>query len=230
MDFRPTEEQVLLRRSVREFAETEIRPHVREWDQDQHFPIELMPKLAALGLLGIQFPDQYGGAAMSGIDYCICIEELARVDPGVALSVAAHNGLCSAHIAMFGTEAQKRKYLVPLARGEKIGAWGLTESTSGSDAAGMRTTAVRAGACWVLNGSKTFTTHGRVGDILVAMAVTDRNARSKGISAFILEKGTAGLSPGRKEDKLGMRASETSEVLFDECEIPADQLLGKERH
>ena len=228
MDFRPTEEQVLLRRSVREFAETEIRPHVREWDQDQHFPIELMPKLAALGLLGIQFPEQYGGAAMSAIDYCICIEELARVDPAVALSVAAHNGLCSSHISLFGTEAQKQRYLVPLVRGEKIGAWGLTEPTSGSDAAGMRTTATRAGTCWVLNGSKTFTTHGRVGDVAVVMAVTDRTAGAKGISAFIVEKGTPGLAPGKKEDKLGMRASDTSEMIFENCRLPADQLLGDE--
>ena len=173
MDFRPTEEQVLLRRTVREFADTEIRPHVREWDEQQHFPRELMTKLAALGLLGIQYPEQYGGAAMSAIDYCICIEELARVDPAVSLSVAAHNGLCSAHIFLFGTEEQKQKYLAPLARGERIGGWGLTESTSGSDAAGMRTTATRAGACWVLNGSKTFTTHGRVCDTMVVMAVTD---------------------------------------------------------
>jgi alkylation response protein AidB-like acyl-CoA dehydrogenase len=228
MDFRPTEEQVLLRRSVRAFAETEIGPHVREWDQDSHFPIELMPKLAALGLLGIQLPEQYGGAAMSAIDYCICIEELARVDPSVALSVAAHNGLCSSHISLVGTEAQKQRYLAPLARGEKIGAWGLTESTSGSDAAGMRTAAARAGTCWVLNGSKTFTTHGRVGDIMVVMAVTDRAAGPKGISAFIVEKGTPGMTPGKKEDKLGMRASDTSEVLFDNCRIPADQLLGDE--
>jgi len=228
VDFRPTEEQALLRRTVREFAETEIRPHVREWDESQHFPIELMPKLAALGLLGIQFPEEYGGAAMSAIEYCICLEELARVDPGIALSVAAHNGLCSAHIFLFGTEAQKRKYLVPLARGEKIGAWGLTESTSGSDAAGMRTAAARAGDCWVLNGSKTFTTHGRVGDTMVVMAVTDRAAGTKGISAFIVEKGTPGMTPGKKEDKLGMRASDTSEVLFENCRIPADQLLGGE--
>src|SRR6266851_460535 len=154
MDFRLSEEQDLLRRSVREFAETEIRPHVREWDQAQHFPIELMPKLAALGLLGIQVPEQYGGAAMSAIDYCICIEELARVDPGVALSVAAHNGLCASHIFLFGNEAQKETFLAPLVRGAKLGAWGLTESTSGSDAAGMRTTATRAGGCWVINGSK----------------------------------------------------------------------------
>src|SRR3977135_4277725 len=143
MDFRLSEEQDLLRRSVREFAETEIRPHVRAWDRDQHFPIELMPKLAALGLLGIQFPEQYGGAGMTALDYCICIEELARVDPAVALSVAAHNGLCAGHIALAGTERQKQLYLLPLARGGKIGAWGLTESTSGSDAAAMRTTAVK---------------------------------------------------------------------------------------
>jgi alkylation response protein AidB-like acyl-CoA dehydrogenase len=228
MDFRPTEEQALLRRTVREFAETEIRPHVREWDHDQHFPSELMPKLAALGLLGIQFPEQYGGAAMSAIDYCICIEELARVDPGVALSVAAHNGLCSSHIFLFGTEAQKQTFLTPLARGEKVGAWGLTESTSGSDAAGMRTTATRAGHCWVLNGSKTFTTHGRAGQVMIVMAVTDRAAGSKGISAFIVEHGTPGMTPGKKEDKLGMRASDTSEVLFDNCRVPSEQLLGAE--
>ena len=228
MDFRPTEEQELLRRTVREFAETEIRPHVREWDRDQHFPLELMPKLAALGLLGIQCPEQYGGASMSAVDYCICIEELSRVDPGIALSVAAHNGLCSAHILLFATEAQKRRFLVPLARGEKIGAWGLTESTSGSDAAGMRTTAAREGDEWVINGSKTFTTHGRVCDVMVVMAVTDRAAGTKGISAFVVEKGTAGMTPGKKEDKLGMRASDTSEVLFDACRIPADRLLGAE--
>ena len=228
MDFRLTEEQELLRRSVREFAETEIRPHVMEWDQAQHFPSELVPQLASLGLLGIQIPEKYGGAGMSAIDYCICIEELARVDPSVALSVAAHNGLCSAHILLFGTEEQKHTYLVPLARGEKIGAWGLTESTSGSDAASMRTTATRSGGCWVLNGSKTFTTHGRVGDVLVAMAVTNRAEGSKGISAFIIDKGTSGMAAGKKEDKLGMRASETSEVLFENCSIPARQRLGEE--
>src|SRR5437764_6338611 len=228
MDFRETEEQTLLRRSVRELAETEIRPHVREWDDAQHFPAEIMPKLAALGLLGIQIPDEYGGAAMSAVDYCICIEELARVDPGLALSIAAHNGLCASHIFMFGSEPQKQRYLAPLAGGQKIGAWGLTESTSGSDAAGMRTTAVRAGACWVLNGSKTFTTHGRVCDVMVVMAVTNRAAGTKGISAFIVEKGTPGFAPGKKEDKLGMRASDTSEVLFDNCRIPAEQLLGDE--
>jgi len=228
MDFRPTDDQVLLRRTVREFADIEMRPHVREWDEAQHFPVELVPKLASLGLMGIQFDERYGGAGMSAIDYCICIEELARVDPGVALSVAAHNGLCAAHINLFGTEEQKRTYLTPLARGEKIGAWGLTESTSGSDAAGMRTAAVRQGSCWVLNGSKTFITHGRVGQVMVVMASTDRALGSKGISAFIVEHGTPGMSAGKKEDKLGMRASDTSEVLFENCRIPADRLLGAE--
>jgi alkylation response protein AidB-like acyl-CoA dehydrogenase len=228
MDFRPTDEQVLLRRTVREFAEIEIRPHVREWDEAQHFPSELVPKLAALGLMGIQFDEQYGGAAMSAIDYCICLEELARVDPGVALSIAAHNGLCSAHINLFGTEQQKRTFLTPLARGEKVGAWGLTESTSGSDAAGMRTTATRQGSCWALNGAKTFITHGRVGNVMVVMAVTNRALGTKGISAFIVEHGTPGMSAGKKEDKLGMRASDNSEVLFEDCRIPADRLLGEE--
>ncbi len=226
MDFRLTDEQRLLGKGVREFAETELRPHVREWDAAQHFPSEVMPSLAALGLLGIQIPEAYGGAGLSALDYCICIEELARVDPGVALSVAAHNGLCSAHIFMFGNEDQKQRFLVPLARGQTIGAWALTESTSGSDAAGMRTSAVRTGDGWVLNGAKTFTTHGRVGDVIVVMAVTDREAGRKGISAFIVDRGAVGLRAGKKEDKLGMRASDTSEVLFDDCRVPADRLLG----
>jgi alkylation response protein AidB-like acyl-CoA dehydrogenase len=228
MDFRLTDDQHVLRRSVREFAETEVRPHVREWDEAQHFPVELIPPLGSLGLMGIQIPEAYGGAGMSAIDYCICIEELARVEPSLALSVAAHNGLCSAHIFMFGDESQKQRFLVPLARGEKIGAWGLTESTSGSDASRMRTSATRAAGSWSLTGSKTFTTHGRVGQVMVVMAVTDSNAGSKGISAFILEHGTPGMTPGKKEDKLGMRASDTSEVLFDNCRVPEDQLLGEE--
>src|SRR4051794_23015271 len=185
MDFRPSDDQVMLRRSVREFAETEIRPHVREWDESQHFPAELIPSLAALGLMGIQFPEQYGGAAMSSIDYCIFIEELARVDPAVALTVAAHNGLCASHIFMFGTDAQKERWLAPLARGEKLGAWGLTESTSGSDAVGMRTAATRTSAGWSITGSKTFITHGRTGQVMVVMAITERDAGSRGISAFI---------------------------------------------
>ncbi len=228
IDFRPTEEQALLRRSIREFAESEIRPHVMEWDEAQHFPLELVPKLAALGLMGIQFPEEYGGAGMSAVDYCICIEELARVCPAVSLSVAAHNGLGAAHIYLFGTEAQKQKYLVPLATGEQLAAWGLTEPQSGSDAAAMRTTAVRDGDEWVLNGSKQFITHGKYGDVIVAMAVTDRSKGNKGISAFIVERGTPGFRPGKKEDKLGMRASETSEVIFENCRVPAGNMVGAE--
>jgi alkylation response protein AidB-like acyl-CoA dehydrogenase len=228
MDFRLSEEQQLLRRSIREFAETEMRPHVMEWDEAQRFPQELVPKLAALGLMGIQFPDSFGGAAMSAVDYCICIEELARVDPSVALSVAAHNGLGAAHIAMFGTDAQKQTYLVPLAKGEKLAAWALTEAQSGSDAAAMRTTAVRQGSCWVLDGSKQFITHGRYGDTMVVMAVTDRAKGNRGISAFIVERGAPGLRAGKKEEKLGMRASETSEVILENCRVPAANLLGEE--
>lgn len=228
MDCRLSDDQELLKRSVREFAETEIGPHVREWDEAQHFPVELVPALASLGLMGIQFPEQYGGAGLSAIDYCICIEELARVDPGLALSVAAHNGLCASHLFMFGTEAQKTRWLVPLATGKKIGAWGLTESTSGSDAAGMRTTATRTDSGWVLNGSKTFITHGSVGHVMVVMAVTDKAAGSKGVSAFVVEHGTSGMRSGRKEDKLGMRASDTTEVIFENCVVPHDHLLGVE--
>jgi len=228
MDLSLSEDQQLLRRSIREFAETEIRPHVREWDEAQHFPSELLPKLAALGLMGIQFPEEYGGSGMSAVDYCICIEELARVDPSVALSVAAHNGLGAAHIAMFGTEDQKRTWLVPLAKGEKLAAWGLTEAQSGSDAAAMRTAAVRQGDGWVINGSKQFITHGRYGDTMVVMAVTDRSKGNRGMSAFIVERGTPGFKPGKKEDKLGMRASETSEVIFENCRVPLANLLGEE--
>src|SRR6188474_2538848 len=163
MDFRLSDEQQLLRASVREFAEGEIRPYVMVWDEAQQFPMDLLPKLAALGLMGIQFEEQYGGSAMSAVDYCICIEELARVCPAIALSVAAHNGLCTAHIAMFGNDAQKKQYLPRLVGGEVLGAWGLTEANAGSDAASMRTTAIRQGDCWVINGSKQFITHGAIG-------------------------------------------------------------------
>jgi len=228
MDFRPTEEQQLLRRTVREFAEAEMRPHVMEWDEAQHFPMDLLPKLAALGLMGIQFPEEFGGSAMSAVDYCICIEELARVCPAIALSVAAHNGLCTAHIAMFGSDAHKKQYLPRLVAGEVLGAWGLTEASAGSDAAGMRTTAARQGECWVLNGSKIFITHGTIGGVMVVMAVTDSSKSHRGISAFVLEHGTPGMSAGKKENKLGMRASDTSEVLFQDCRLPAPALLGEE--
>jgi len=228
MDVRFTTEQELLRRSVREFAESELRPHVMEWDEAQQFPASLLAKCAELGLMGIQFPDAYGGAAMSAVDYCICIEELARVDPSVCLSVAAHNGLGASHIFMFGTEAQKQRYLVPLATGRQLAAWALTEATSGSDAASMRTTAVRDGDSWVINGTKQFITHGCTGDVMVVMAVTSRSKGSRGISAFIVERGTPGLRAGKKENKLGMRSSETSEVILEQCRVPTDHLLGIE--
>jgi hypothetical protein len=228
MDVRLTPEQDLLRRTIREFAEREIRPHVMTWDEAQGFPTELLGKLATVGLSGITIPEKYGGAGMSAVDYCICIEELARVDPSVALSVAAHNGLCVAHLHMFGSEAQKQKYLIPLAKGEVLGAWGLTESSAGSDAAAMRTTARRDGNGWILSGSKQFITHGKIGDIMVVMAVSDRSLGHKGISAFVLPRGTSGFMAGKKENKLGMRASDTSEVIFQDCRIPADAIVGVE--
>jgi len=228
MDFRPTDEQRVLRRTIREFAETEIRPFVREWDEAQAFPRSLVAKMAALGLMGIQFPDAYGGSAMSAIDYCICIEELARIDPSVSLSVAAHNGLCASHIAMFGTEAQKQQYLVPLATGTFIGAWALTEPTAGSDAARIRVAASRDGDGWVINGTKTFITHGSIGEVMVVMAVTDKSRAHRGITAFIVERGNPGMAAGRHEDKLGMRASDTSEVIFRDCRVSADARLGDE--
>ena len=198
-----------------------------EWDEAQRFPNDLLPKLADLGLMGIQFPESYGGAGMSAVDYCICVEEIARVCPSVSLSVAAHNGLGAAHISMFGSEAQKQKYLVPLAKGEKLAAWGLTEPGSGSDAAAMRTSAVKDGECWVLNGSKMFITHGTSANTLVIMAVTDKSKGPKGISAFILERGMGGLLAGKKEDKLGMRASETTEVILQNCRVSTAQLIGE---
>jgi alkylation response protein AidB-like acyl-CoA dehydrogenase len=228
VDFTFTEEQQHLRRSVREFAEGEITPHVMEWDEASHFPVEIMPKLAEMGLLGVIFPEEYGGAGLGYIEYVIAIEELSRVDGSIGIIVAAHNSLCGNHIYKFGTEEQKRKYLTPLAQGKKIGAWSLTEPEAGSDAGGTRTTAVRQGNCWVLNGAKTFTTNGHYADICVAMAVTDKSKNSHGISAFVLEKGTPGFRPGKKENKLGLRASDTSEVLFSDCHIPAENLLGPE--
>jgi len=228
VDFTFTDEQKHLRKSVREFAEGEIAPHVMEWDEVSHFPAELLPKLAEMGLMGVIFPEQYGGAGLGYIEYASVIEELSRVDGSIGLFVAAHNSLCSNHIYKFGSEDQKRKYLVPLAQGKKLGAWSLTEPEAGSDAGGTRTTAVRQGDHWLLNGSKTFTTNGTYADFCVAMAVTDKSKDSHGISAFILEKGTPGFRPGKKENKLGMRASDTSEVIFSDCRIPTSQLLGPE--
>ncbi|MPY86655.1 MAG: acyl-CoA dehydrogenase [Luteitalea sp.] len=228
MDFRLTDEQQILRRSVRDFGEAEIRPHVMAWDEAQAFPPELFDRLAALGLLGIQIPEEYAGAGLSAVDYCICIEELARVDPAIALSVAAHNGLCTAHLFLFGSEAQKRQFVPRLARGELLGAWGLTESSAGSDAADMRTSASRDRDGWVINGAKTFITHGAIGGLVVIMAVTNRARGNHGISAFVVERGTQGMSAGKKENKLGMRASDTSEVVLRACRVPSDHLVGQE--
>jgi alkylation response protein AidB-like acyl-CoA dehydrogenase len=193
LDFSLNEEQQLLRRSVREFAQSEIAPHAREWDERQEFPRALFTKLGEMGLMGVVWPTEYGGAGMTTLDYALVMEELARADAGVALSVAAHNSLASGHIYLAGSEAQRRKYLVPLARGEKVGCWGLTENSAGSDAGGTKTTAVRDTDHWVLNGSKTFITNGRVADVAVVMAVTDRTRGKKGISAFVVERGTKGF-------------------------------------
>ena len=228
MDLSLTEEQQLLKKTVREFAEAEIGPHAREWDEKQEFPREVFTKLGELGLMGVVWPAEYGGSGMSTLDYAIVMEELSRVDAGVALSVAAHNSLSSGHIFLAGSEEQKKKYLTPLARGEKVGCWGLTENSAGSDAGGTKTTAVRDGGQWVLNGSKTFITNGRVADTAVVMAVTDRAKGNKGISAFILERGMKGFRSGKKEDKLGVRSSDTSELVFEDCRVPAENLLGKE--
>jgi alkylation response protein AidB-like acyl-CoA dehydrogenase len=228
MNFDLNEEQQQVKMSVREFAEGEIAQHVREWDETQHFPSELLPKLAAQGLMGVIFPEEYGGAGMGYVEYATIIEELSRVDGSVGISVAAHNSLCSNHIYMFGTEEQKQKYLVPLAQGQKLGAWGLTEPQAGSDASGTRTTAVRRDGGWVVNGAKNFITHAIHGDTCVAVASTDRAMRSKGITAFIFERGMKGFAPGKKEDKLGLRASETASVIFEDCFISDANRLGPE--
>ncbi len=228
MEFDLTEEQQQVRMSVREFAEAEIAPHVMEWDEAQHFPIELKPKLAELGLLGVIFPEEYGGAGMGYVEYASIIEELSRVDGSVGISVAAHNSLCSNHIYEYGNEEQRKKYLVPLARGEHLGAWGLTEPGAGSDASGTKSTAVRQDGGWIVNGSKNFITHAIHADTCVAFAVTDRAKRSKGISAFIFEKGMKGFAPSKKENKLGLRASETASVVFEDCLVAEENLLGEE--
>jgi len=228
MEFSLTDEQQQLRRTVREFAEAEIRPHVMEWDEVSKFPSEIIPKLAEMGFLGVIFPEKYGGAGMGYIEYAIIIEELSRVDGSIGIIVAAHNSLCSNHIYKFGSEAQKQKYLAPLAQGKKLGCWSLTEPEAGSDAGGTRTVAAKKDGAWVLNGAKTFTTNGHYADVCVGMAVTDHAKKSHGISAFLIEKGTPGFRPGKKENKLGLRASDTSEVIFSDCKVPLENLLGEE--
>jgi len=227
-EFELNEEQLQVKQSVREFAEAEIAPHVMEWDEAQHFPIELVPKLAEQGLMGIIFPEEYGGAGMGYVEYATIIEELSRVDGSIGISIAAHNSLCSNHIYTFGSEEQKQKYLVPLAQGEHLGAWGLTEPSAGSDASGTRTTAVRQNGGWLVNGSKNFITHAIHGDTCVAVAVTDRSKGNKGITAFIFEKGMKGFAPAKKENKLGLRASETASVVFEDCYVPDENRLGNE--
>ena len=228
MDFQLNDEQLQLKKSVREFAEREIAPHVMEWDEAGDFPLATVRELGKLGLLGIVFPPEYGGAGMGYVEYVTAIEELSRVDGSVGIIVAAHTSLCSNHIFLAGNEAQKKKYVTPLASGEAIGAWGLTEPSSGSDAGSARMTAVRKGNNWVLNGTKTFCTNGHYADFLVVIAVTDRAAHTHGLSAFIVGKGTKGFRPGKKENKLGLRASDTAELIFEDCVIPSENLCGKE--
>jgi alkylation response protein AidB-like acyl-CoA dehydrogenase len=228
LDFQLSDEQQQLKKSVREFAEREIRPNVMKWDEACEFPLSTIKELGKLGLLGTVFPTEYAGADMGYVEYVIAIEELSRVDGSVGIIVAAHTSLCSNHIFLAGDEAQKKKYVSKLATGEFIGAWGLTEPSSGSDAGSARMTAKRRGNSWVLNGTKTFCTNGHYADAMVVIAVTDRAAKTHGLSAFIVDKDTKGFRPGKKENKLGLRASDTAEMIFEDCVIPAENLLGKE--
>jgi alkylation response protein AidB-like acyl-CoA dehydrogenase len=227
MDFEYTPEQIALRKAVREFAEGEIAPHVMEWDEAQTFPLDTVRKLGQFGYMGSIFPEELGGSGFGYIEYSIIIEELSRVDGSIGIIVAAHTSLCSNHIYKCGAEEQRRRYLPKLASGEWIGCWSLTEPEAGSDAAGTRTHAELDGECWVLNGSKTFTTNAHYADVCVAMAVTDRAAAQHGISAFIVDRGTPGFRPGKRENKLGLRASATGEVIFENCRLGAGQLLGR---
>ncbi len=228
MDFRLSDEQQQLRKSVREFAEREIAPNVRQWDDACEYPLATIKELGRLGLMGVIFPAELGGAGLGYVEYVLAIEELSRVDGSVGITVAAHTSLCTNHIWVAGSEEQKRQYIPKLAAGEFIGAWGLTEPGSGSDAGSARMTAVRKKDCWVLNGSKTFITNGHYADVAVVIAVTDKTAHTHGLSAFLVEKGTKGFRAGKKEDKLGLRASDTSELIFEDCCIPVGNLLGKE--
>jgi alkylation response protein AidB-like acyl-CoA dehydrogenase len=227
MDFEYTPDQIALRKAVREFAEAEIAPHVMEWDEAQTFPLEVVKKLGHLGYMGAIFPEELGGSGLGYIEYSIIIEELSRVDGSVGIIVAAHTSLCSNHIYKMGTPEQRERYLTKLTTGEWIGCWSLTEPEAGSDAGGTRTKAVQEDGEWVLNGAKTFTTNAHHADVCVAMATTDRSAAQHGISAFIIEKGTAGFRLGKKENKLGLRASATGEVILENCRLSKTQLLGK---
>jgi alkylation response protein AidB-like acyl-CoA dehydrogenase len=228
VDFTLPEHVEALREEVRRFAQKEIRPHVMTWDEARTFPMAVIKQLGEMGMMGIIFPEQYGGAGMGYLEYAVLVEELSRVDGSIGLSVAAHNSLCSNHIFSQGDEAQRQKYLRPLASGQVVGTWALTEPGSGSDAGALRTTAHRRGDGWVLNGTKNFATHGTVAEIAVVMARTRSGQGTDGISAFILEKGMKGFRPGKQENKLGMRASDTSELILEEVEVPAENLLGAE--
>ena len=228
MDIQFSDELKMIASSAKDFAEQYIRPYVMKWDETQHFPIEVLKKAGEMGFMGIFIPEEYGGSGLGYHEYVTIIEEISKVDPSIGLSIAAHNSLCTGHIYYFGNEEQKRKWLPKLASGEHLGAWGLTEHNTGSDAGGMNTTAVKSGEHYILNGSKNFITHGKSGDVAVVIARTGKKGDSHGMSAFIIEKGTPGFSGGKKEDKLGMRASETAELIFDNCKIPKENLIGSE--
>ncbi len=225
--FSLTEEQLAVKKMVREFAESEIAPHVMEWDESQTYPREVIMRLGELGMLGVIFPEEWGGAGLSYVDYVNVVEELSRVDGSVGISVAAHTSLCTNHIYLFGTREQKSRWVVPLAEGKLIGAWGLTEAGAGSDAKGTKTPAVLDGSSWVLNGSKNFITHGSVGDVAVILAVTDRTVGTHGISAFVVDLHQNGIRAGKKENKLGLRASDTATLLMEDCRIPKENLIGQ---
>tara|TARA_B100000524_G_scaffold300339_1_gene175012 strand:- start:1337 stop:2476 length:1140 start_codon:yes stop_codon:yes gene_type:complete len=228
MNFEFSEEQKMISNSAKDFAEQHIRPNIMKWDESQYFPREVLEKAGEMGFMGIFIPEEYGGSGLGYHEYVSIIEEISKVDPSIGLSIAAHNSLCTGHIFYFGSEEQKKKWLPNLTSGKHIGAWGLTEHNTGSDAGGMNTTAVKDGDCYLLNGSKNFITHGKSGDIAVVIARTGEKGDSRGMSAFIVERGTPGFSGGKKEDKLGMRASETAELVFDNCRIPKENLIGNE--
>jgi len=228
INFDATENQVMIAQMIRDFGNREIKPNVMIWDEAQEFPLQLFKKMGGLGLMGILVPEEFGGAGFGYLEYVTAISEISKIDGSIGLSMAAHNSLCTNHILLFANQEQKRKYLPKLANGEWLGAWGLTEPNTGSDAGNMRTVAKKDGDCYILNGSKNFITHGRSGDVAVVMARTGEPGDSHGMSAFILEKGTQGFSSGKKENKLGMRASETAELIFTDCRVHKSQLLGKE--
>ena len=228
MDFNLSEQELAVQKLAREFAQNEIAPHVMKYDESQEFPMEIAKKLGDIGFLGIIFPEEYGGAGFSTLEYAIIVEEISKVDPSMGLTIAAHNGLCTNHIYSFANDELKKKYLPDLTTGKKLGAWGLTENVSGSDAAGMATTAERKNGHYIINGSKLFITQGSVGETFVVTAVTDKEKKKNGISAFILEKGMKGFTTGKKENKLGMRSSDTAELIFENVEVPAENLIGEE--